>query len=43
MEAILTDAMFDLPSRGKTKKLTVDKEYAENKFNKAGISRLRVA
>ncbi len=43
IEAILTDAMFDLPSRGKLKKLVVTREYAESKFNKTGISRLRVA
>ena len=43
MEAILTDAMFDLPSEGKTTNLRITREYAESKFKKANISRLRVA
>ena len=43
MEAILTDAMFDLPSEGKTTDLRITKEYAESKFKKANISKLRVA
>jgi ATP-dependent Clp protease ATP-binding subunit ClpX len=43
LEAILTDAMFELPSKGKSKSLRVSREYAESKFNKSGISRLKVA
>jgi len=43
MEAILTDAMFDLPSEGKATDLLITKEYAESKFKKANISKLRVA
>ncbi len=42
-EAILTDAMFELPSKKGVKKLLVTKEYAEKKFKKAGISKLKVA
>lgn len=43
MEAILTDAMFDLPSEGSTTNLNITLEYAESKFKKANISKLRVA
>lgn len=43
MEAILTDAMFDLPSEKATKKLKVTRSYAEKKLSKSGISNLRVA
>ncbi len=43
VEAILTDAMFDLPSKGDTTDLRVTREYAESKFKKANISRLKVA
>jgi len=43
LEAILTDAMFDLPSDGNTSDLRITQEYAESKFKKANISKLRVA
>jgi ATP-dependent Clp protease ATP-binding subunit ClpX len=43
MEAILTDAMFELPSGGKAKNLKVTRDYAEKKFTKSNISRLKVA
>lgn len=43
LEAILTDDMFELPSKKGTKQLHVDREYAEKKFNKAGLSKLKVA
>ena len=33
IEAILTDAMFEMPSQNK-KKLTVDLKYAKEKFEK---------
>ena len=39
-EAILTDAMFEMPE-GKDKKLVVDQEYAEEKLSKSGIKRLK--
>lgn len=41
-EAILTDAMFELPS-AKTKKLRVTKKYAEEKLNKSALNKLKVA
>ncbi len=43
IEGILTDAMFELPSSKKVKKLVITKEYAEKKFSKTSISKLRVA
>ena len=43
LEAILTDAMFDLPSNGDTSDLRITLEYAESKFKKSNISRLKVA
>ncbi len=39
-EAILTDAMFELPESGEDE-LTVDKEYAEDKLNKSTMSKLK--
>ncbi|PKP50924.1 MAG: ATP-dependent Clp protease ATP-binding subunit ClpX [Bacteroidetes bacterium HGW-Bacteroidetes-1] len=42
-EAILTDDMFDLPSQKDVKELVITLEYAEKKFNKAGLSKLMVA
>lgn len=43
LEAILTDAMFDLPSNGDTSDLRITLEYAESKFKKSNISKLKVA
>jgi len=45
IEAILTDAMFEFPSKtgSKTTKLTINRKYAEEKFSKSGLSRLKVA
>jgi len=43
IEGILTDAMFELPSNNKVKKLVVSKNYAEKQFNKTNIAKLRVA
>lgn len=40
MEAILSDAMFELPSDLKTTELVVDKAYAEAKLEKSGIQKL---
>jgi ATP-dependent Clp protease ATP-binding subunit ClpX len=39
-EAILTDAMFDMPG-GKESKLIVSKDYAESKLNKNAIQKLK--
>ncbi len=43
MEAILTDAMFELPAKKGSKTLKVTLEYAMEKFEKSNISRLKVA
>ena len=43
LEAILTDAMFDLPSNGDISDLRVTLEYAQSKFKKSSVARLKVA
>ena len=44
LEAILMDAMYELPSSKKrTKTFRVSRKYAENQFNKANVSKLKVA
>lgn len=43
MEAILIDAMFELPSNQSVKELKVTKAYAEEKLSKVNTSKLRVA
>ncbi|MBK9687037.1 MAG: ATP-dependent Clp protease ATP-binding subunit ClpX [Saprospiraceae bacterium] len=42
-EAILTDAMFELPSKPDTKEFVVSREYAEAKISKAKLNKLRAA
>ena len=42
-EAIVTDAMFELPSDPSTKKLIITKAYAEDKFEKSKINKLKAA
>ncbi|MFN8319543.1 MAG: ATP-dependent Clp protease ATP-binding subunit ClpX [Saprospiraceae bacterium] len=42
-EAILTDAMFELPSQPEVKELIIGREYAEGKISKAKINKLRAA
>jgi len=41
-EAILTDAMFDLPSENETR-FKVSLDYAKNQFNKSKMAKLKVA
>ena len=41
-EAIMIDAMFDLPSK-EVKEINVDLDYAKAKFEKTDIKRLRAA
>ena len=43
IEAILTEAMFEMPSRKSVKKLLVDLEYAQKQIKKANIAKLKVA
>lgn len=43
LEAIMTDAMFELPSEVDTKHFVVTKEYAEEKLSKTSAIHLKVA
>jgi ATP-dependent Clp protease ATP-binding subunit ClpX len=43
IEAILTDAMFELPSDNKVKSFNLSLSYARSKFEKANITKLKVA
>jgi len=43
MEAILIDAMFEIPSNHEIRELTITRPYAEAKLSKASMTRLRVA
>lgn len=42
-EAIINDAMFELPSEKSAEKLVINRAYAEEKFNKSQYSKLKVA
>jgi len=43
LEAIMTDAMFELPSKSSTKSLKITLSFVEDKFHKTNITRLKVA
>ncbi|HTF04889.1 MAG TPA: ATP-dependent Clp protease ATP-binding subunit ClpX, partial [Bacteroidia bacterium] len=42
-EAIMVDAMFEIPSDNSTKRMNITLEYAKEKLSKAKIEKLRVA
>ncbi|MEL7145878.1 MAG: ATP-dependent Clp protease ATP-binding subunit ClpX [Bacteroidota bacterium] len=42
-EAIMTDAMFEIPSNPEIKTLSITKSYAEEKFEKSKFNKLRAA
>lgn len=42
-EAIVNDAMFEVPSQKETKKLVINASYAKEKFEKSKFSKLRAA
>ncbi|GGZ39514.1 ATP-dependent Clp protease ATP-binding subunit ClpX [Echinicola pacifica] len=42
-EAIITDAMYELPSDSETKELVVTRKYAEEQFDKSKFKKLQVA
>ncbi len=42
-EAIINDAMFELPSEKTSDKLIINRAYAEEKFNRSQYSKLKVA
>lgn len=43
LEDIMTDAMFELPSKGNVKTLRINRAFIEEKFRKTSIARLKVA
>jgi ATP-dependent Clp protease ATP-binding subunit ClpX len=43
LEAIMTDAMFDLPSKNTAKNLKITVSFVEEKFRTTNITRLKVA
>ncbi|GGF42185.1 ATP-dependent Clp protease ATP-binding subunit ClpX [Echinicola rosea] len=42
-EAIITDAMYELPSDDETKELVVNRKYAQRQFDKSKFKKLQVA
>jgi ATP-dependent Clp protease ATP-binding subunit ClpX len=42
-EAIMNDAMYELPSQSNIKSFTVTKEFVEEKFDKSNVNRLKAA
>lgn len=42
-EAIMTDAMFELPSESETQTLAIDRDYAREKLEKSKFKKLKVA
>lgn len=42
-EAVIIDAMFEMPSEKGTEKLVINRAYAEEKFSKSRYSKLKVA
>ena len=42
-EAIMTDAMFDLPSQKEVKEFRITREYAEEKMSRSRLSKLKAA
>jgi ATP-dependent Clp protease ATP-binding subunit ClpX len=43
LEAIMTDAMFDLPSKSHVKTLKITASFVEEKFHRTNVTRLKVA
>jgi ATP-dependent Clp protease ATP-binding subunit ClpX len=43
VEAIISDAMFELPSQKNQSQLKVTKVYAEDKLSKSNLDKLKVA
>ncbi|MBI9035928.1 MAG: ATP-dependent Clp protease ATP-binding subunit ClpX, partial [Bacteroidales bacterium] len=43
LEAIMTDAMYEMPSQKDVKEFVVSREYAEDKIHKSSIAKLKVA
>ncbi len=43
LEAIITDAMFEVPSNDELKEIVINKDYAQEKFEKSKFNKLRAA
>ncbi|MGE5424542.1 MAG: ATP-dependent Clp protease ATP-binding subunit ClpX [Syntrophothermus sp.] len=43
LEEIMTDSMYDIPSKGNVKTLRINKAFVEEKFRRGSIARLKVA
>ncbi|MCX6251179.1 MAG: ATP-dependent Clp protease ATP-binding subunit ClpX [Bacteroidetes bacterium] len=43
MEALMTDAMYELPSKSNTKTLRINRAFIEEQFNHNALSKLKVA
>ncbi len=43
LEAVMNDAMFELPSKGNAKTLKVTRQFVNDHFSKSSMARLRVA
>ena len=42
-EAIMTDAMFEIPSQKNMRTLVIDRDYAESHLSKSRLQKLRAA
>jgi ATP-dependent Clp protease ATP-binding subunit ClpX len=42
-EAVMTDAMFEVPSDNKTKELRISLDYAREKLSRSKLKRLKAA
>ena len=43
LEALMTDAMYEMPSKNITKSLRINLAFVEDKFNQNALSKLKVA
>ena len=43
MEAVMTDAMYDLPSKSNVKSLKLTLQFVQEKFGRMNVARLKVA
>ena len=43
LEAVMNDAMFEMPSKASARSLKVTKQFVSDHFNKSSMAKLRVA
>jgi ATP-dependent Clp protease ATP-binding subunit ClpX len=43
LEAVMNDAMFEMPSKGTSRTLKVTRQFVSNHFSKSSMAKLRVA